>query len=103
MSNQSRNSYNSLISHSNPSFTSDEHVSYDLNETDWVYLSDFLDTAQAFKLHSLSASSNGSSWVLKNRSISPPWVILLHSLDDAVANLVINMVSNGMLSSGGSG
>lgn len=73
------------------------HGHCDLNENDWVYLSDYLDDNHAVQLNILSTSSQGSSWFLLNRMRRFPWVLSLLNLDVELKELVISMVKSGKI------
>lgn len=68
---------------------------YDLDESDWVYLSDYLNPSRILLLYCLSSASYLSSWCINLQSLGTSWVLLLHVVDAGVQTLVIGKVQHG--------
>lgn len=88
---------NSNNSNKSRNIKSQGQLTYDLNETDWLYICDYLDDAHTPPILWLTSSSYASSWVLLNRSITIPWVLNLFKLDVELDNKVVEMVRHGTL------
>lgn len=70
---------------------------FDINEIDWLYISDYLSIEKKVVLCWISVSSNGISWEFTFNGIKLQWVMILHQLDTPIQQIIIGMVQEGIL------
>lgn len=69
---------------------------YDINEMDWLNVSDYLDNIRGASLFWLtSTSSNESLLSVIDGLMQVPWILLLHHIDLDLQNVVIAMIQDG--------
>lgn len=74
----------------------DTHVSYDLHETDWMYVCDYLDPSHSFPLYCFSSSSSNGILGATNKTMEEgSWVLILHHVNVDIQEMVFEMVQHG--------